>query len=341
MPKITEAELKSKLKTGDFSHLYFIYGNETFFKQHYCRAISGAVVDAAQRDFNLQQFNRDADLDDVITAVTAMPLLSDRKCVILCDFDADAAKAEALKKFMSLLENPSEDCVLICWFDSVTVNLKTSSKWKNVLAAAQKNGNVLELNQKSEAEIIRILCHGAKKRGCELPAKAAQRLIETSGKNLQNLQCELDKLCAYRPGGVIDEEAIRLLATVSIEASVFELAQDMINQKANLAYQKLDNLLVLMVDPVEIFSVLSKYYVNLYRAKIAMQNGNLQEILQAYDYKSKEFMLKRAAASAEKQHLKRIKSSLLALFQADMALKSSKIEKRIILEQLIARLCVA
>ena len=341
MPRITENELKVHIKSKHFERLYFLYGEETYLKQHYSKQIVGAVVEPSLEAFNLQSFNgREASMEDVISAVMAMPVMSERKCVVLCDFDAEAAKADSLQGFKDLLGNPAQDCVLVVWFDSVQVNIKSSSKWKSILAIVQKTGCAVELSPKSDAEIIRTLMGGAKRRGCEMSYEAAELLIDTSGKDLQLLQMELQKLCSFAGSGVIDESAVRQLAVNNAEASSFEMANAVVDGNADKAYRLLDELYIMRAEPVMISSALAACYVDLYRVKAAMESGGkAQDIADFYDYKRKEFRLKNAARTAAHRKIPDLRRAVELLLEVDIKLKSAKIDNRIILEQLISQLC--
>ena len=52
MAKIGETELKNRIKSGDFSPIYMLYGEESYLKEHYVSKLKGKILDPAFADFN-------------------------------------------------------------------------------------------------------------------------------------------------------------------------------------------------------------------------------------------------------------------------------------------------
>lgn len=89
----TEAELKNHLKEAVPARLYLLYGKEPYLTTHYTdQIVRLAMGKDAESDplgqFNLQRFDgQDSSFDAIEEAAQALPLMAERKCVVVRDFD--------------------------------------------------------------------------------------------------------------------------------------------------------------------------------------------------------------------------------------------------------------
>lgn len=337
---ITEAELKKQLK-GELAPLYFLYGEETYLTAHYARQIADlAAGNDELGEFNLQKFDgQSTSFDAIEEAAEALPVMAERKCVVVRDFDAAAGTAQ--DRLLALVSDPPGTCVLIFWQDTVQPDLKKNAKWKAFAAAVEKGGVCVCFPRKTAGDIARLLCSGAVRRGCTLSTDNARLLAERCGDDLNLLNNELDKLAALADGGEITRAHIEAAATRNLEASVYDLSKALLRHQYEQAYGILDTLLAQKEEPVAILAVLSGAYVDLYRAKVAAQGGRQAvELAAEFGCKGREWRLRNAARDCERLPLPMLRQSLEVLAQADARLKSSRTDKRIVLEQTAAQLIV-
>ena len=93
------------------------------------------------------------------------------------------------------------------------------------------------------------------------------------------------------------------------------------------------------MQPVAIIAAIGGSYVDIYRAKIAANAGvKTSEIVDVFGYKGKEFRLRNGGAIASRMTVKSIRKCIEALSNADILLKSSPVDNRIIIEQTIMKL---
>lgn len=349
----TEAELKKHLKQDEPARLYVLYGEEPYLTTHYAEQIVRKVLGRGAEDnpfgeFNYQKFDgQETAWDAIEEAAEVLPLMAERKCVLVKDYDV-AGAGTALDRVMALTEDPPEDTVLIFQMESVKPDGKKSAKWRQFLSAAEKSGVCTAFKRKTEGEIVKLLCSGASRRGCVLSADTARLLVEQCGNDLNLLLNELDKLCAVTLGmeqrgtdaaPEITRRLVEQSATKNLEASVFDLSKAILQNHYERAYTILHRLFSQKEDPVAILAVLSNAYADLYRAKVAGAAGVPAESLaEDFSYRGREFRLRYAARDCAKLSLQVLRESLEILARADMTLKSSKMDKATVLEQTAARL---
>ena len=82
MAIINEAAFKSRIKTGNLPNVCVMFGEDAYLKDMYTEKLSRMT--AGKDDvFNYQSFENGCNLQAVYDSVTQMPVMSDKKYVIL------------------------------------------------------------------------------------------------------------------------------------------------------------------------------------------------------------------------------------------------------------------
>ena len=332
MATIDEAELRRQMKDGEFARLYVVCGGENYLKQHYAAQLCAAAVDEAFRDFNFHRFEgKDLDLNTLSQAVQAVPLMGARTCVLVRDFALEAMNGD--KDFLGLLQDLPDYAVLVFWMDTIDFHPK---KYKLLAEAVNAAGHIAQFNAPDESQTLRIVAAGAKKRGCALDRATAQYFIESVGGDLNLLQNELDKLCAYAGGGSLSRAQIDAVCVKSLDAKSFDMVKAVSTGNGTLALRLLDELFRQKVAPQMLLGSLIANYVDIYRAFIALQSGKSADApAKLFDYKGKSFRLQKAGDMARQMKQPQVKRCLELLSQADRRLKNTGMDDRLVMEQCV------
>ncbi len=331
---MTEQELKACIKEGA-CNLYVLYGAESYLVEQYARLIARQTVEPAFDAFNLQRFDgQSLPMDRLEDAVETLPMMAERKCVLVRDMDV-AAGGERL---LALIRQVPESCVLVFWQMSTPPQKKA---WQEFLAAAGETGTVVNFERKTTADVVKLLVSGAKRRGCVLSPEDARYLVEQAGNDLNLLLCELDKLTALAVEGVVTRAVIDAAATKNLEAKVFNLSRAILQRQAGQAYSLLHQLAQQREEPVVVLGTLSSAYADIYRAKAALAAGE-PATAPATDfpksYKGKEFRLRNAARDGSRLSVAAVRDSLEILAKTDAGMKTGGGDGWTLLEQAVARL---
>lgn len=338
MAAIFEEALKSKIKNGN-TNVFILYGNDGYLKKLYTQKISSMYVEEDDV-FNFQRFTGESDLQDVYDAVLQFPMMSDRKVVILSDYDFEKCSKTDYDKLRTVIAETPDTCVFIMVFDSLEINPKKNDKLAKLVAAAEKNSGVAAvLDHRAVSELVKMLTNGAVKRGCTFDASAARYLVESSGEDINTLVNELQKLCNYVGKGEITKQTVDLVCVKSVEASVYTLSKQIIECNMSGALKTLDELFYLKVEPIIILSTISNFYVDVYRTFLGKERGmTVPEIVSEFGYKGRDFVIKNAVTDARKFDINKFSLSFDALRMADKSLKSFSGDQRTALEQLVVKL---
>lgn len=340
---LEEAVLKKQIKAGEYAKAYCFYGNENYLKEQYVRVLASKIVPKGGEAFNLHRFEgKEADMDAIAQAAEALPVCSEKTCVIVRDWNAETTSAAENKKLKEFLSDLPESCVVIFWMDTLAVLPKKSAKWKSFLNQFSKAGEVLELNHRTAASLLKLVCDAAAKRNCVLEKSAANYFLSIVGTDLQSIYQELDKLCFYVGSGEITREAIDAVAVKDIDANAFELAKALLRREYERAYHILDDLFAQKEEPISILYALSSSYIDMYRVKVAsVSGGGTEQLTTAFHYQGREFRLKNAARDGTRLTVEQLRAGLDILFQADLLLKSTATQKRFVLEETLVKLIAA
>ena len=330
--------LKKQLKTGELEKLYLLYGEEDYLKAFYCSEISRKTVNGME-SFNLHVFyNDNFSLSQLKAAIDNLPLMSDRKCIILRDIDPDGLKADEWKELQQMLKSIPAECVIILHFVAVKYD-KKSSRWKTLISIAQKAGMAIDIGRLQRRELVRWLGKKAAEKSCTIPDGVAEYLMETIGEDMTQLICEMDKLCAFTGSGEIAKSSVDALAARPLDASIYDLAKYVTTGRTAEALRILDELFYRKEEPVVILAALSGTFCDLYRAKTAKLAGARQtEIEGDFSYRGKEFRVRNALRDCSGLDINFLRKAMELMVKADESIKSSRIDNRVVLERLIVEI---
>ncbi len=358
MPFLEDAALFKQIKAGQLAPVYLLYGAEGYFVGSAVRQIEGKAVSPGMESFNLQRFDgAKADWNEIEDACEALPMMAERKCVTVKDADAEKLAKADLDRLMEMIASPNASTVLILYTLS-PVDIKKSSKWKKLAEAVARQGAVCEFAFQDKTTLRRALCERARKAHVSMDMETAGVLVERCSSSYSILQNELDKLIAYVQGKAsggteafpagapapeitgkdVDDCCIR-----SIDSSAFDLAKSILSRNFDRAYHLLDELFYLRQEAIAILGALSMAFADLYRAKCAAASRISPDRMAAdFKYpKNRMFAVKNAFRDVQAYSPEHIRTCIAALYEADRKLKSSRLDDRLILEQMLGEMQLA
>ncbi len=334
-----ENMLKNSLKAGTLLNTYFIFGNDAYLKKLYVDKIINKCV---SRDdvFNFAQFTDDCDLQAVYDFKEQYPLMSDKKCAVICDYDFEHAQKSDFDKLADMLSNPNDTTVLIFWCNNVTFDAKKSDKAKKLISATEKGGGMaVQLDHRSIAELKKMLISSAEKQGVAFANGAADYLIESCGDDINILHTELTKLISFVKQGVISKETIDRVCVKSVEASVYNLSKEIFAKNLGGAMRLLDELFWLKTEPQIILHSIFSSFIDAYRVYAAANDGvTTAEAAKQFGYGNRAFVLEKISYTAKKITPQMYSLAFSEILRAEAALKGFSVNERTVIEELIVRL---
>lgn len=336
MAEFNEKELKAHIRQGDLLPVYLITGDEDYLRKLYCDKLVSAVVCGDFADFNLDRFDgKNADIGKILDACELMPMMSDKRCVLVEDFKLESIKDGDFEKLSGYFLDPPEFTVLIfCQKGDFS-----AAKAKKSVDLFKKLGAVCVLDKRKGKELIKPLITSAAKQGCVLNESAANYLVSVCGDDYNVLINEVSKLCHYVKEGEITRAHIDDVAIKTDDAKVYYLTKALLSKDFDRAYETLASLLRQKTEPEYILGTIISTYVDIYRARVSVAcSQNADALATDFSYKNTAFRLTNGARDSRGMSLEAIRKCLDELYAADRRLKMTRDSATVIFEQLMVRL---
>lgn len=350
MPEVTESDFRKILSRGEFGTRYYLCGEEKLLVSQYTNQLIERAAGKEPDDFNFHVFKEKFSVDEFEAAALMIPFTSRYNVVVVKDIDFRDFAPDESSRIIDIVDKTAGDTVMIFTFPTKTSGggddnaagskAAAAAKDRKLKTIFQKKGTVVEFKKLTPALLINKLTVSAEKRNVILEKKNATLLVEYCGTELNRLRMELDKLCAYvGEGGEIRKEDIDLLVPRGLESRVFDLSNAIINRRAADSFRILDTLLANQEEEIPIVSVIAMAYVNIYRVRMAIKSGARSSELKNW-FKYSDAQLRYAERDSRNTTTAALRRSINVIAQTDMALKSTRTSKRLLLELLIEKLLI-
>ena len=337
MANFDEKALKAHIKSGEFYSIYLVCGDEDYLKKTYTDMICQKTVSGAFESFNLQKFDgKNTELQDVFEQASIMPMMSDRRCIVVEDYKLEGANDKDISLISAYAESCPDTSIVIFHQKNTEFSLAKAKKASDVIS---KHGAVCVLRKRTGNDLIKPLISSANKQGCILSPQMANYLVSQVGDDFNVLINELHKVCGYAAEGEITKAHIDAVAVKTDDVKIYYLTKALMSKDFDKAYKVLHTLLKQKVEAQYILGTIVSSYVDMYRAKVSLSCGERAEILaDDFGYKNTAFRLTNGARDSSKMDLTTLRKCLEVLSEADMKLKKSYDDQVIVLEQLMVKL---
>lgn len=343
MAAIGEKEIKALIRSGDIGGAFLLFGTESYLKEFYSSKLKDKAVSPDFADFNYHFFDgASCTLEDIEQAVEAFPMMSSNTCVFVKDMAVDSLDEDSYEKLEKIVSDVPDYCTLIFYIGKAD-SLKKTAKAKKAVSLFTKYGNAVELNKKTAYELAKMLVGAAQKRDSSLSQRNAEYLVSCVGDDMVTLLNEIDKLSAYAERREITRVDIDLMCVKTIEANAFDLTKYIISDNFDKAYETLNMLFAQRADVMMIMGAVISVFVDIYRVKVSVSAGyrDTQPAEIFSNYRGREFKLTKVSRQASALSVRVLRQCLDELHRADTLLKSSAVDNRIVMEELLVKLFVA
>lgn len=340
LARLSEAELKAKLKTNFTENVFLLYGEEKAQIRRYIEKIKEKTVGKNPDEFSCRTISDPDNLQAVSDSVLALPsFLASKVFVSVLDFDYSQLSDNDADKLAEVISNTPQTTVVVFALPTTSPSFAKGGN-KKLLNAIDKTGGIIaNLEQLSDSALEKQLVYWASLRDVKLNEYDAARIVSYSGRDLALLKNELEKLCAYKPHGEITRDDIERFVTKNLEAKIFDIANLIINGSPDKAILQINILISQKESPQAILSILGGVYVDIYRVRAALESGEkLDALAKKLNYGKRTFVLQKAQKNGKKLGNNALRLSLNAIIRANADMNSSSIDAKILLEQLVARL---
>jgi DNA polymerase III subunit delta len=335
MPELSPEKLIERLAAGKTIPAVVLLGSDPYLRELCRNKIIAAFVPDSARDWALFRSPVEGSgWDEVLGRAQTLPMLSPRQVIIAEGAESierlgDQSRDEIVQALAKYFASPAPFTVLLI----EAAQLDRRTRFYKLLA---EHALLVELSL-GEASAAALAMQMAKELGAELEPLAAAHLAEILNSEPARIRVEIDKLAAYAYGrGPIAVSDVRALVVSARKNDVWQMADMLATRQRGAALAFLDNLLREGEEPVAMIGALAWVFRKLIEARElpATTNGfQASRTLQMQPQRAEA-----ALRNAHRFSRRDLRSGLVALAEADSALKSSHPNPRALMEFLIAQL---
>ena len=307
-------ELKRHIKEGELHPAYIVTGEDAFLRLSAVNMFRG--IAGSMPDFNLCELTAPDTGIAITDACNALPLMNPYRVVLVHACKTDLS---AVDKY---LDAPSPSTVL------VFVCEKPDASFSKLL----KKLTAVECNKLDRGTALNWIVPKTKEHGASITRQAAELLIDYCALDMARISSELQKLCAYRFGGVVEEADVRALVSATLDFKIYELSEAVANKQAKKAAQVLQSLGEGGTAPVALLGMLYSHFRRLLYVAVTPSYERM-----ATDLGVKDYAVKKAQQQAARFSARRLKAICDSLHKADYDFKTGKIGDQTALELVVLR----
>jgi DNA polymerase-3 subunit delta len=329
--KLSYRNLREHLDGEVFAPAYLITGNQDLLCELASKEIQEAALSEEDAGFNLDRFDGEtATIQEVIGACNMFPLMAARRLVRVRRASKLTREADATV-LLGYLESPSPQSTLLLELEKPPDGRRKS--WK----AVEKKAVIVQCDPLKDREVESWLTDRAKRLRLKLGRDELRYMVGEFGSDLRRQLHELEKISLYSTGGKADMEDLAVLLGRGKAQSIFQFTEAVANRDRKNALKQLGRLLAEGESPLPILALIDRTIVQLLAAQELQgkrRPANAAGMLGVPPWKVERVMQQCSQFTEE-----RLLVALDDVHKCDLALKTTGVPARLLLEGLVISLC--
>ncbi len=325
-------KLKSNIEKGELYKIYFIDGEESFFKDKIVTTLTQVICpDPSFKDFNFDLFDgRSLDLSAFRQAIEQLPIMTPKKLVVIKEADNFvSANRGVLEKLIKTIPDTTYLCVVGNKFNQRLKLLKTINSY---------GGCYFSFSKLRQAESRKFIEREFLISGKSISISAINLLIEIVNQDVQTLHSEIRKLVLFSGKKTrIDVDDVNRCILSSKEEDAFSLVNAIVEKNGSKAILLLKRKMVDEYQVLPILGLIRWHFKVLMKIKIFLRDGTsereYQKKLGLSSYRINQFT--RQASLYTTSYLRKLFHRFNML---SFKLKYSNTSKSLLMEALILSL---
>jgi DNA polymerase-3 subunit delta len=347
------AEIEGAAKGGPLKAAYVLAGDELFLQERCRAAVLKELVPADLRDFCLSDFDLGATtIFDILDRAQTPSLMSPFQVIFVRSvrnlYTRGAKKDEfaALDRYFRS-PNPQALIVFIADFiripaDTRRMEMDDKNRYERLTETLGEHCSMVELARVNEEDAMRWVAATANEAGNRIEPDAARELVDALGADMMMISSEMEKLLLYTLGkGRITLGDVETMVLGAKQRSLYELT-DAISSRNKVRAIALLHGLLNSSDAGEDAAIGHLYMLaRTFRQMLVILEKNVRDQRAIWQALWQGFRIPPFAADDLIRQARRYKSrrdltrTLRLIARADLALRSSPPDKRLVLERLV------
>lgn len=322
-------DFQAVLAKKKFAPVLLFYGEEDFLIDECVRGVIESLLDEGMKAFNLDVLSGSkADMKEVLALASAFPMMSERRVVVVKEFEKLNADDAGKERFTAYLENPLESTCL------VLVAQQTDFR-KRPYTDLKKNAELVECKPLYDNQVPDWIARRISEAGKSADPEACRMLHAYVGNSLRALQNEIDKLFIY----VGEKKSIAVgdvteVVGASKGFTVFELQNAIGRKDLKEALRILQAMLQSGQSPQMIIVMLTRFLNQLWKLG-EIRRSRVPESEVAKSVGIHPYFLRQLSQFQANFTEDQIEHGYRALLEADTVLKSTMRDPRVVMDLLV------
>ena len=329
-------EFFAQMDKGKIEKVYLFSGEEEYVKRQALERLRGKILPQGFEQLN-ESLLEGVDAQTIMDAAEKLPLMCERRLVVIRDWapllpGKAKNEAEETERMTGYLKRAPETCCMVFYMR------KEMDGRKKMVQNLQKTAGWVAFEPLSDADLMNWVKKTLKPMGKQMDAQAVQALAFMAGRGLTRLELELKKLAAYAgESPEITQEDVEKLVSPSLECTIFQLVDRVIERNAYQAQRLLKHMREAGESPVGILAMITRQMRMMTFIKLLREQGlQLSEIEKKLELS--HFVAGRAANQAQRFHTESLKDGYKACVEADYLIKSGQMRDSAALDLVMLKL---
>lgn len=324
----------AEIRSDKIKSVYLITGDEDYLTEKLLSALKKKVLSVGCEDVDSYYSDRSSSgitIDELKERVYTPPFISMRRLTILKNTGLLAPSGSDAQDKIALLrkvieEIPEFACLVI-------IENKVDKRKKSLLESFALRGNLIEVNRQADDSLCRWAAGILQKEEIKITVSAVNSLVDRCDRNMRTIENELKKLILYCRRSLISQISTEIIDSIcipDIRGSVFQMTDAIGSKKPDVALEILDKLISLKEPVTKIRFMLSRHFRHLICAK---EIGRAE--LVSGKLKVMPFVARNLVKQSAKFQMEELLDIYDSCFEADMNVKTGKMEERLSMEWLL------
>lgn len=319
-------ELKAQIRSKNFEKTY-LFSGEAYLKDIYEQRLKKSVLSEAffEMNFNSYEGNK-LDVSMLLDLANTMPFMDNYRLIVVKKSGFFSGKNETAVELMTALEQIPSSTIVV--FIEETVDKRTK-----VYKAFTKIGKAVEFGALSESDLMDWVQEGFKKKGVGISVADAQYFLKRVSTDMYMIENELEKLAAYvADTGQVTRAVIDEVATVSVEAKIFDLTKALGDKNVKVAVEIYNQLLTSKTEPLMILVMIARQFRLILRVK-SLKDRREEDIAKLVD--TKTFVVRECLRQSSQFKYQTLMDALADCLKTDVGIKRGEVEAKLGVELLL------
>lgn len=329
-------KLRGDITQKNIGRLYVFYGEEFYLKNYYADKIKEMLVEKDFEEFNFTAVDgKNFSAQTLAEAVECMPVMSERKMIVVRDFDIMKQTQSGIDDFLPIISDLPEYVCLIFVYSEIPYKQDKKNK---LCAYILDNGTVVQFKKNEGAVLNQWIKRRFASYGKDIDKAECEYLAFYSGNLMATLISEIDKVALFSKNDKITKDDIEAAAVKSLDTAIYELTDEIAKGAYDNALRKLRELLSMQYEPIVLSSSVVKQIIKLYSAKLVLSERQSRDyFMRLWDMKS-TYPAEKLLRAAANMKLEALRKAVVICGDGDVAMKSQTGDRVIMLETMLLKI---